>query len=699
MPKPVSTDTGTKSNKPTFKKRENPKGWDLYKNVSYYKSPLNTQAFNTATGGNCVWYAYGRFLEVWAGAPESERKAHPWPGFFSNNGVGMINSAGKKGFATGLIPKPGAIISWGYNGSANGNPGHVAFVEAVKTDINGNITSIEVSQSGWSSGDLKNQILVPGEGKGKPGTKSWIVNGGYCNPYFVGFAYNPIEFAGSNGTLTGVLSDSDAEEEQNTAGIDFQKRASKLISSDSYTFLTTEEEDNKTVFSPTAESFKQALLNSRIDNLTLGQAISAGAAAVQDIFAKALGSTIKATPKIVKKQSYLSIADNVVEAPFIEIDFNGQTIGSYNGSLDIYPNYISDLQVSKQNGIINQYIIKLVHQIRPGDDSNLLDELLSTVNYDKIKIKYGDSNSGTYFQDINAIITNVRMNRSYTNMNISYTVEATSAGELIKTYTTNFPAVTDKPSNVLTSLIYGQNIVSDIIQEAFPGMKNKTFVMSNNLIPTNDAIVNLDAQTNVNIIDYINYLVGCMSNELSGDTVIRNSTYYSTFVDNDPSNPDGAYIKVTEVTANTNPYGLSDKIYTINVGYPDNIVYNFSVDSTDSWELLYKNNQKAKEYFYTIINNGDVEKYYSPSLTSTTSVMSEINKNWWTQMVKFPLTAQLTIKGLLKPIMLMDYINVDVLFYGQQHITSGVYAITGQTDFLSGTGYKTTLSLVRVSES
>ena len=68
-------------------------------------------------------------------------------------------------------------------------------------------------------------------------------------------------------------------------------------------------------------------------------------------------------------------------------------------------------------------------------------------------------------------------------------------------------------------------------------------------------------------------------------------------------------------------------------------------------------------------------------------------------MIKFPLTAQLTLKGLLKPAMLMDYINIDVVFYGQRHITSGVYAITGQTDFLSGSGYRTTLSLVRVGNS
>ena len=56
----------------------------------------------------------------------------------------------------------------------------------------------------------------------------------------------------------------------------------------------------------------------------------------------------------------------------------------------------------------------------------------------------------------------------------------------------------------------------------------------------------------------------------------------------------------------------------------------------------------------------------------------------------------MTIKGLLSPTMLMDYININVLFYGVKHITSGVYAITGQTDTLSASGYRTTLELVRM---
>ena len=189
-----------------------------------------------------------------------------------------------------------------------------------------------------------------------------------------------------------------------------------------------------------------------------------------------------------------------------------------------------------------------------------------------------------------------------------------------------------------------------------------------------------------------------MSNE-TAPGILYDSLYYITFIDNDNNNPDGPYFKITEVKSDVDPFSVTDKIYDITVGYADDIIYSFSVDTTESWELLYKNSEKATEYFYTISNAGELTRTISPSLATSLNSMCELSKNWWTQMVKFPVTAQLTIKGLLKPIMLLDYINIDVMFYGIRHITSGVYAIIGQTDSLSGNGYTTTLSLVRVGNN
>ena len=47
----------------------------------------------------------------------------------------------------------------------------------------------------------------------------------------------------------------------------------------------------------------------------------------------------------------------------------------------------------------------------------------------------------------------------------------------------------------------------------------------------------------------------------------------------------------------------------------------------------------------------------------------------------------------------MQYIKLNVLFYGQKHNTSGIYAITKQVDQVDINGYRTTLSLLRIPES
>ena len=125
----------------------------------------------------------------------------------------------------------------------------------------------------------------------------------------------------------------------------------------------------------------------------------------------------------------------------------------------------------------------------------------------------------------------------------------------------------------------------------------------------------------------------------------------------------------------------------------------FSVDNDIAWSLLYENASISDEYVYSINNRGEKIKNYSPNLISSSSIMNEIQKNWWTKMVNFPINASLTLKGFMKPVMLMNYVNVNVVFYGQKHITSGLYVITGQKDSLSGEGFRTTLALTRIGDN
>ena len=116
---------------------------------------------------------------------------------------------------------------------------------------------------------------------------------------------------------------------------------------------------------------------------------------------------------------------------------------------------------------------------------------------------------------------------------------------------------------------------------------------------------------------------------------------------------------------------------------------------------MYDKNIKAsaaQEYIYTIESNGDVSRYYSPRLNSASRQLGEREKNWWSFMVGFPVSANLTVRGLLRPAFLTNYIKINVVFYGQKHISSGLYAITEQKDTLDGNGFRTSFSLIRIGE-
>ena len=68
-------------------------------------------------------------------------------------------------------------------------------------------------------------------------------------------------------------------------------------------------------------------------------------------------------------------------------------------------------------------------------------------------------------------------------------------------------------------------------------------------------------------------------------------------------------------------------------------------------------------------------------------------------MINYPINSTLKIKGLLRPAILMSYVYINAQFYGKPHISSGYYIVTKQVDDISQSGYRTTLSLVRVGSA
>lgn len=387
--------------------------------------------------------------------------------------------------------------------------------------------------------------------------------------------------------------------------------------------------------------------------------------------------------------SKLTSFPSLVQAPYIDLSFNGIRIGGYGNRGDRFPNYINSLSVSKINGKINKYTIGLTYQIRPGEDPNFIDALISRVGYkNQLKIRYGDmQNPGLIFREENCIITDVKHKESVSSSSISYTISALSSISSADQSYFTFGKVKGKPSTIINRLLFGNSKASNQLREAFPAMSNKTFINSHNLIPTTDTEVTIGGMTNVTPLTYLSHVVSCMSN--------NNSSYFLSYVDG----REGAYFKISEVQkfSNTSQAGL----YEIDIGYPDdNFVTNFQLCDNYYWPLVYEYNGKVPKWDYSYDSKGNLVSSSSNRLSSDNKYLSPsiINDNWWTSITEFPVSAKVTLKGLTVPVMLMTYIRINTLFYGQKDMASGLYVVTDQEDSVSGNGCTTTLTMLRVGE-
>ncbi len=259
----------------------------------------------------------------------------------------------------------------------------------------------------------------------------------------------------------------------------------------------------------------------------------------------------------------------------------GIEVGDYFfGTLDknASPNYISNLTVSKLNGRVNQYTITLIHQIAPGDNPNFVDELIGKNGYNKIKIVYGDQNIGS-FRDEEALITNVKQSFNFASCQITYTINATSNAIKVSSAKYNYNQTTSQPSKEIMKMLY-DDPNSDLLL-AFPGMKNKDKVIEKALIPDDDLAVNINAMTDVNVLTYLNNLVGAMisktNKKVSGD--VNDSMYLLSYHDAD-ADFDGAYFKISKI--GSGKVDLKNYLYyEVDIGYDpgDSFVYDFSLDN------------------------------------------------------------------------------------------------------------------------
>ena len=413
----------------------------------------------------------------------------------------------------------------------------------------------------------------------------------------------------------------------------------------------------------------------------------------------------------MKKANLVSMP-TLVESPFIIATIGGYTFGSYIPSGLSYdglhtkvnfPNYMKSLKIIKVNGTVNTYTLNFVYHVSFGEDPNKLDKIFSRAAIDrKITLSYGDWNAPAFiYKEETGIITKVTSSLDMANATINYTVNCTSDAIGLTSTKFNFPAVHIKGSEqimkILSNARYG-------FKKVFTGMKNKQDVLANNLIASNDKEVDLLAQKNMSPLEYLNYVVSCMEPAtVDSSDGLYDSAYFLTIHDDLTNNLGGTYFKVNYVKETEYQKSTVDT-YVLDVNYPsDNFVTQFSLTNDQSWAILYKFSDELEQETksYRINDEGKLTTYSAPSLirSYSTGGVSASCRSWWSKMTSFPIQATLTLKGLTRPSILMTYVKLNVWFHGgQKHVSSGLYIITKQEDSIDASGYRTTLTLLRVGE-
>lgn len=474
----------------------------------------------------------------------------------------------------------------------------------------------------------------------------------------------------------------------------------KLYSSDNYAYIQSLATATETASTKLKKSLTSSLLETvKKENETrqsgVETALNIVTSLLNDTILDIKAKVLQYIPqKVVSKtmvsgsirSTNLPVLSVAVEAPYFELDIGGVKFGGYHNNK--IPNYVKSMTIKKVNGSINEYSISLIHQVRPGDNPNYIDNILSATGYNYITVKYGDASTGQIFNDYKALITNVAQTFDFTNCNIIYNISATSIAAESAATRYNFSEFTGKVSDRIRWLLYES---ATNLLDVFPGMSNRYEVEKQGLIPVNDAVVTIGSQIGVTAVNYLLTLVERMENSsTSVDAEITKSIYRLTVQDSTR----GSTFKINEITSNVSSIPF---MYEVNVGYPDdNFVLNFNVNDNFAYAVTLEGAKKIVKYDYELNALGNLDRQRVPAYYQEEEDKLGF-RNLWSSLTRFPVNATLTVRGLLQDSLLMQYIKVNCVMYGAKRISSGVYIVTEQTDNIGNGVYSTTLSLLRVA--
>lgn len=390
-----------------------------------------------------------------------------------------------------------------------------------------------------------------------------------------------------------------------------------------------------------------------------------------------------------------------VQVPVVHVNIGEYSFGVYNKDektgFQQYPNYVKSLEVTKVNGKVNTYVLSLVYVITQFNDPNYFEKVLSSVSRTrKIEFTYGDASMPNFIYKNEVGIITKTTSRFLDGAIIEYTITAISQASLGLSGGYPFLAETAQPSMRIWDILRDNEKYG--LQDLFPGMRNLTLVANAGLIPNTDMEVSIRQYDNISVLDYLNELVSLMTPDVNRG-VSDGSFYVLTIVDDTTGVFGGSYFKIVLVDNKI----LHPEAYQLDIGYPgSNYVFNFAVDQDENYSILY-NYQKElhpQEYVSRINANGEYEEIYAPVISSNNPLYETGNDDmtWWNKITQFPIKASLTIRGLLRPAILMTHVRVNITLFGKRHIHSGLYIITKQVDRIDGDGYKTTLNLQRIGD-
>ena len=409
-----------------------------------------------------------------------------------------------------------------------------------------------------------------------------------------------------------------------------------------------------------------------------------------------------------------------VQVPWIKVTIGNYTFGVYSrvgvekkNDSDFYqstyhvqyPNFVQSLDITKINGQVNQYTLSLSYPVTQTDDPNFFEKVFSSVSKTrKIIFSYGDMSMPTYiYREEEALITKIQTQFDLKSGVINYTVNAVSSAALNAGSNWVFQGGNFRPSERIKEIF---NNAKYGLQKLFTGM-NKSNI--DYLIPSDDKQVSIEPKRNISALDYIIYLVSCMipssfttPQHAATDMYVLTMHDDTTFDDEyrDILVEHGSYFKIERVSYKTNK---SDAMQIdIGFGNTGTIVTAFSISDDENYSLLYDYNDKLEvsPYVKRLDNNGNWIDVWAPGISSSNNYFTTRSSDitWWTKVTKYPIKASITVQGLLRPAILMSYVRLNVIFPGgHKHISSGLYLVTQQKDRIDSNGYRTTLSLTKIS--